>query len=58
MGPDNEIIEFIAVLTVPETGVGGYENTMLDLVFNLIGGILAVFWLGWRRARSSTVTVA
>ena len=57
-GALNEIIEFIAVLTVPETGVGGYENTMLDLVFNLIGGVLAVFWLSWRRARSSEVTVA
>ena len=48
-GALNEIVEFIAVLGVPETGVGGYENTMLDLVFNLLGGILAVIWLAWRR---------
>jgi uncharacterized membrane protein YjdF len=47
-GAINEIIEFIAVVTGPETGVGGYENTMLDLVFNLIGGILAVAWLSLR----------
>jgi putative membrane protein len=49
VGAINEIIEFVAVLTVPETGVGGYHNTMLDLVFNLIGGIIAVTWLTWIR---------
>jgi len=37
----------LAVQIVPETGVGGYENTMLDIVFNLLGGILAVTWLAW-----------
>ncbi|MFQ5590293.1 MAG: DUF2238 domain-containing protein [Phycisphaerae bacterium] len=58
LGALNEIIEFLAVLTVPETGVGGYQNTMLDLVFNLIGGVLAVSWLTWRRARSTTGTTA
>ncbi len=51
VGAINEIIEFVTVLTVPETGVGGYENTMLDLVFNLIGGIVAVTWLSRRHAR-------
>jgi hypothetical protein len=34
---------------MPETGVGGYDNTMQDLVFNLFGGIAAVLWLTWRR---------
>lgn len=52
-GAVNEIIEFIAVLAMPETGVGGYENTLLDLVFNLIGGILAVFWLACQRKRDA-----
>ena len=47
MGVLNEILEFGAVLIMPETGVGGYENTMLDLCFNLLGGILAVGWLTW-----------
>lgn len=51
VGAINEIIEFTVVLTVPETGVGGYENTMLDLVFNLLGGIVAVTWLSRRHAR-------
>ncbi|UCE59692.1 MAG: DUF2238 domain-containing protein [Phycisphaerales bacterium] len=49
VGALNEIIEFVAVVTVPETGVGGYENTMLDLVFNLLGGLMAVAWLTWHR---------
>ena len=53
-GALNEIVEFIAVLSVPETGVGGYGNTMLDLVFNLLGGMLAVCWLGWQRRRHAT----
>ena len=30
----NEIVEFMAVVLLPETGVGGYHNTVLDLVFN------------------------
>ena len=50
-GALNEIVEFIAVETVPETGVGGYQNTALDLVFNLVGGTMAICWLAWRRRR-------
>lgn len=52
-GALNEIVEFIAVVAMPETGVGGYENTLLDLVFNLIGGILAVVWLTCQRKRAA-----
>jgi len=37
----NEMIEFIAVLTVPDNGVGGYYNTVLDIVFNFAGSLLA-----------------
>ncbi len=36
-GALNEVVEFIAVLTIPNTNVGGYENTGWDLVANLIG---------------------
>ncbi len=39
VGAINEIIEFVAVLLMPETNVGGYANTMWDLVFNLFGAI-------------------
>ena len=40
-GALNEVIEFIAVLTIPNTNVGGYENTGWDLVANLIGCVTA-----------------
>lgn len=39
----NEIMEFIISITM-ENGVGGYENTMLDMCFNLTGAIVGV-WL-------------
>jgi len=38
----NEVIEFIVDQSVPESGVGWYINTSLDLVSNLIGAICAV----------------
>ena len=37
----NEVIEFIAVLLIPSTNVGGYINTGWDLVSNLTGCVLA-----------------
>ncbi|MEZ5386523.1 MAG: DUF2238 domain-containing protein [Prosthecobacter sp.] len=40
-GALNEVIEFIAVLTIPNTNVGGYENTGWDLVSNLVGATIA-----------------
>lgn len=40
-GALNEVIEFIAVLTIPNTNVGGYENTGWDLVANLVGALCA-----------------
>ena len=42
LGTVNEVAEFAAVIAVEETGVGGYHNIALDLVFNLIGALLAV----------------
>ncbi len=41
----NEIIEFITTVIVPESGVGGYENTSLDLVSNLLGAIVAMMYI-------------
>lgn len=41
----NEIIEFIAVVLMPSTNVGGYINTALDLCFNAIGAGIAIVWL-------------
>jgi putative membrane protein len=42
LGAVNEIIEFIAVLSVPDTNVGGYLNTALDLCFNALGAVTAM----------------
>ena len=44
-GALNEVIEFIAVLTIPNTNVGGYENTGWDLVANLIGCLIAALMI-------------
>jgi len=41
LGALNEILEFVAVLTMPETNVGGYENTALDLCSNFLGSTIA-----------------
>jgi uncharacterized membrane protein YjdF len=49
IGSLNEIIEFAAVLFTPQTGVGGYENTLWDLVFNTLGAIIAVVYINIRR---------
>ncbi|MBL7056194.1 DUF2238 domain-containing protein [Candidatus Woesearchaeota archaeon] len=44
-GALNEIVEFFATVIVPNTGVGGYENTALDLVSNLIGALGAMIFI-------------
>lgn len=38
----NEIVEFAAVMGLPDTNVGGYVNTGLDLVFNALGATSAM----------------
>ena len=43
LGAFNEIVEFSAMVIVPETNVGGYVNTALDLVSNLAGALIASF---------------
>ena len=40
-GALNEVVEFFAVLTIPNTNVGDYENTGWDLVANLCGAVVA-----------------
>jgi putative membrane protein len=42
LGALNEMIEFSAVLLFPDTNVGGYFNTALDLVFNALGASVAM----------------
>ena len=41
----NEIMEFLIAMSVEQNGVGGYENAMLDLIFNFSGAVLALFIL-------------
>lgn len=42
VGALNEIVEFLATVLLPETGVGGYVNTSLDLVADLLGAVLGL----------------
>lgn len=45
VGLVNEVIEFgMVVFADAAEGVGGYYNTALDLVFNLIGGIIGALF--------------
>jgi hypothetical protein len=46
-GAFNEVVEFIATLTIPDTTVGGYANTGWDLVANLVGCAGAAALIGW-----------
>lgn len=39
-GAANEVVEFIATRVLPETNVGGYENTGWDLVSNTVGCLI------------------
>jgi hypothetical protein len=48
-GALNEMIEFLAVISMPKTGVGGYTNTMLDICFNSLGGVLAVMFVSQQK---------
>lgn len=54
VGALNEVVEFTAVVLVPETGVGGYVNTSLDLVADLLGAVLALVYIRLKAARAST----
>jgi len=49
LGALNEVIEFITKLTVPNTDVGGYNNTAIDLCTNMVGAIIgaAIAALKW-----------
>lgn len=45
IGAFNEVVEFIVQVLVPQTGIGGYVNSLLDLVADLIGAILALVYI-------------
>ncbi|TWT85705.1 hypothetical protein Pla123a_05120 [Posidoniimonas polymericola] len=48
-GALNEVVEFAAFQTLPETNVGEYENTGWDLVSNLVGSLIAATVIYLRR---------
>jgi hypothetical protein len=48
VGAFNEIVEFIVNIIVPESGVGGYINSSLDLCSNLIGALFALVYIRLR----------
>lgn len=45
LGAVNEIIEFFAFMLLGTEGVGGYINTAIDLVANLLGAILGTLYM-------------
>ena len=57
LGAAIEIVEYIAVLTVPRNGVGGYDNNMQDLIVNLCGAS-AFLMLGATLAASAGARVS
>ena len=53
VGAFNEILEFGATVVVSDTGVGGYKNTSLDLVADLIGAIIALIIIRIKESRKT-----
>jgi len=51
----NEIMEFLIAISLERNGVGGYENAMLDLVFNFGGALIATI-AGYRLFDNSSLT--
>lgn len=49
VGAFNEIIEFLPVLFLPETGVGGYYNVAWDIVFNTIGALASIIYISYKK---------
>ncbi len=50
LGALNEVVEFIAVLLIPDTNVGGYTNTGWDLVSNGVGCIVAMITIRYYKS--------
>ena len=48
VGAFNEIVEALVAATIPQSGVGGYVNTALDLIAGLLGAILAMAFIKLR----------
>ena len=55
IGALNEIIEFLAVVALGTDGVGGYTNTAIDLVANLLGAIAGTLYMYTRSNKRLSV---
>ncbi len=53
LGALNEVIEFLAVIGLAADGVGGYTNTAIDLVANLLGAIVGTVYMHFTRSAAS-----
>lgn len=53
IGALNEMIEFLITRVVPDTNIGGFENTGWDLVANTVGAAAAALWVRFNRFRNS-----
>lgn len=53
LGAVNEVVEFVVDTLLPASGVGGYQNTALDLCANLIGATAAALLLRHRHTPES-----
>jgi putative membrane protein len=51
VGAFNEIVEALVAATIPQSGVGGYVNTALDLIADFIGAILAMVFIKFKYLR-------
>lgn len=54
-GALNEVVEFAVTQLVPNTNVGGYDNTGWDLVANTVGATIAAIGVWSARNRGRTV---
>jgi hypothetical protein len=46
-----EISEYMVTLTIPNTGVGGYDDNMRDLIANGCGGLFFLVLSSFRKSR-------
>ncbi len=53
LGALNEIIEFLAFIMLGTEGVGGYINTAIDLVANLLGAIVGTLYMNFKKENYS-----
>ena len=53
LGALNEIIEFLAFIMLGTEGVGGYVNTAIDLVANLLGAIVGTLYMNSKKDKYS-----